>query len=277
MDIPHKNMDSVFKDSMVLFKDKALEFLGISNIAPITEHLGTESVQVEVTWEFMDLAFATKDGRGLHLEEEINLSKDDLLRFCSYNISLSRAHNREFVSVIFVKNPTELTEIRTEQLQFKPIIVHCSKIDADEILERLKEATSAGVPINELEAIYLPLFHSNRLTPTELFLESAGLVQAMQADDDHKRKVLALLVTLAGKVVDRNQLDLLVEEVVKMGNVIIEYFEERGETRGLRRKQEETALKMIEKGYDSLEIVDITGISIERIRKLREAVSDEAV
>jgi len=55
-----------------------------------------------------------------------------------------------------------------------------------------------------------------------------------------------------------------------MGNVIFEYLEERGEKRGM----EEIAKKMIIRGYDSLEIVDLTGIDIERLCELRDAVRE---
>jgi len=42
MDIPSHNLDNVFKESLSLFKDKTLDFLGLTGIAPITEHLGAE-------------------------------------------------------------------------------------------------------------------------------------------------------------------------------------------------------------------------------------------
>ncbi len=68
MNAIHHNYDAVFKDAMTLFKDKTLDFLGISGVAPIKEPLRTENVQVEVKTEFVDLLFSTNDGKGLHLE-----------------------------------------------------------------------------------------------------------------------------------------------------------------------------------------------------------------
>jgi len=273
MDIPHTNMDLAFKESMSIFKGKVLDFLGLTNIAPITEHLATESVQIEVTWEFKDLVFGTQDGQGLHFESEVDLSLDDLYRFIGYKASLSRVHKREFVTVIFVKNPTKLTRLETKQLDFKPIIVQCSDIDADAILARLKKAIADGIPINELEAIYLPLFHSVSLTPSELFAESVELIKAMQTDDNQKRKVLTLLATLCGKVVDRVQIETVIEEVKKMGNVIFEYLVESGE----KRKEEEVAKKMLLDGLDVLEIIRYTGIDAARLSQLRESIRSEAV
>jgi len=273
LNIPHTNIDLVFKESMTIFKGKVLDFLGLTNLAPIMEHLGTESVEIEVTWEFKDLAFGTQDGRGLHFEEEIDLSLDDLYRCVSYNSALSRVHKREFITVIFVKNPTMLKGIKTEQIDFKPVIVQCSELDADAMLAGLKRAIELGEVINELEAIYLPLFNSESLSPTELFSESVQIIKAMRVDDNHKRKVLTLLATLCGKVVDRSQLLAAIEEVMKMGNVIFEYLEERGE----KRKQEEMAKKMLSDNCDVLNIIRYTGIEPERLNELRTAIRDEAV
>ena len=275
MDIPHQSYDPVFKEAMTLFQDKALDFLGLTGIAPITKPLRTESVEIEIKVEFRDLTFGTQDGRGLHFENEVDLSQDDLLRFCSYNVGLSRVYKREFLTVVFVKNPTNLNEVSKAQLQFKPIIVQCSKFDADSNLDRLRKDIAGGRQINELEAIYLPLFHSSKHTPTELFVKSAGLIKAMQADDTQKRKMLALLVVLSGKVAERAELNALVEEVTKMGNVIIEFFEERGERRGIERTQEETAKRLVAMGLDSLDIMKATDISAERLSQIRKALRGE--
>ena len=95
-----------------------------------------------------------------------------------------------------------------------------------------------------------------------MFLESADVIKSMQADDNHKQKNLALLITLAGKVVDRVQLDALAKEVTTMGNVFIEYFEERGRL----TEKEETARKMLVKGMDTLDFIEITGLSPECLR-----------
>ena len=180
MEIPHQNYDPVFKEAMTLYQDKALDFLGLTGIAPITEPLRTESVEIEIKIEFRDLTFGTQDGRGLHFENEVDLSADDLLRFGSYNIGLSRVYKREFLTVIFVKNPTQLKELRTAQLLFEPIIVQCSNFDADAILDRLEKDIAAGVPVNELELVYLPLFQSTKFSPTEIFKESTRLIGELQ-------------------------------------------------------------------------------------------------
>ena len=207
MEVPHQNYDPVFKEAMTLYQDKALDFLGLTGISPIIEPLRTESVEIEIKIEFRDLTFGTQDGRGLHFENEVDLSTDDLLRFGSYNIGLSRVYKREFITVIFVKNPTKLKEVRTAQLLFEPIIVQCSSFDADAILDRLKKDIAAGMVVNELELVYLPLFQSTKFSPTEIFKESTRLIGNLQIEDEHKRKIYALSILLAGKVVDESAIE----------------------------------------------------------------------
>jgi hypothetical protein len=276
----HKNYDAVFKEAMVLFKDKTLDFLGLHGLPPITDPLSTEFAQIEVDTDILDLTFGLRDNRGLHLEEEVDLSYDDMLRSGVYHLDLSRVYKREFITVIFVKNPVKITEIRTEQFVFKPIIVQCSEIDADAILTKLKAAILNGESINELEIIYLPLFKSIRYNPTELFNESSKLISEMKADDKFKQKIAALLIALAGKVVDKTMLDKYAEEVKHMGNAVLEYFEEIGEVRGKKLgvelgeergkkiKEAETAAKMLSKGYSSEDILDLTGITKDRLNEI---------
>ena len=262
---------------MSLYKDKALDFLGLTNIAPITEPLRTETVEIEIKSEFRDLSFGTADGRGLHLEEEIDLSLDDLRRFVSYNAGLSRAYNREFITVIFVKNASSLTELNTEQLTFKPIVVQCSTIDADVMLARLKQDIADGKTINELELVYLPLFNSVKFSPTELFKESTGLIKNLQIDDNSKRKLYALSVALVGKIVDESAIRTILEEVNMEGNVIIKVAEEIGEERGAERRQEEIVKKMIHEGCKTSDIIKFTGIDVDRLDELRNDLRAEAV
>ena len=275
MEYIHQNYDAVFKESFVLFKDRALDFLGLTDIPPITESLITETVEIKIA--IRDLVFGTQDGKGLNFESEVDLSNDDLLRFCNYNIGLRQVYNREFDTIVFVKNPTTLTGIHTKQLEFKPIIVQCSKFDADMMLDRLKKDIAANKPVNELELVYLPLFRSIKYSPTEIFKESTSLIKYLQVDSDRKQKIYALSIVLANKVVDKDQLDAALEEVLKMGNIILETVEEYGRKKGKEEEKVEIARKMLNLGIDMLDIIEATGLSAERLREIRDTTHSKAV
>ena len=208
------------------------------------------------------------------MKRKLHLTPDDLWRFLDYNVSLCRMHKRVFDTVVFVKEPTELVGIDEVRLIFKPIIVKCSKIDADKMLAELKRDVKSGKPINELKLIYLPLFRST-LNANDLFLESARLVHDMKAEDSLKRKIIALAILIAGKVVDKSILNSVYKEVKMMysENVILQVAEEYG----AERKVEEIARKMLAKGVDTMDIMDFTGLTTEQIREIRESMSKEAV
>jgi len=271
----HKNYDAVFKEALTLFKDKALDFLGITGIAPITEPLATEGVQVDIKSEFRDLVFATQGEYGLHLEEEVNLSADDLLRFCNYNVGLQRTYKRPFITVVLVKNPTALQEINTPYLMFRPIVVQCANINADKILDNLRADIDAGKPINELQLIYLPLFASTKYNPVELFKESTQLIHKMQTNDNERRKLYALVTVLSKKIVPKDMMKKYLREVDMRDNVIIQAAEEIGAERERKRERERMAIILLKDGIDVLDVIKYTLLSVDEVRELRDAVRRE--
>jgi hypothetical protein len=252
-----KNYDAVFKEAMALFKGKVLDFLGLGSLGKILEPLPTENVEVNVRSEFADMVFTLENGDGLHLEEEVNLSEDDLLRMCGYHIWLKRIYKRDFVTVIFTKERASRTGIRSRQLSFEPIVVDCSKIDADKKLFNLKRYVRDGEEINELELLYLPLFHSTQFTPTDLFKESFNMILGLKVNEETKSKLLGLLITLTGKVVEPGALVEVYERMRKMGNRIFEYWDSNAR----KEEKEEIAKKLLSMGSSPDFIKEATGVS----------------
>ena len=82
-----------------------------------------------------------------------------------------------------------------------------------------------------------------------------------------------MLITLCGKIVDSNKIYAEIEDVQKMGNVIIETFQELA----VKHREEEIAKKLLQMGMDALDVIEVTGISIERIREIRESIRNDAV
>ena len=123
------------------------------------------------------------------------------MRFCGYHVDLVREYQCEFITVIFVKNAPENTRLDMGMLKFEPHIVDCSKHNADQILERLKENAQKGEPINELEVIYLPLFRSDIYKPEDLLQESVKIIrQLKELKEDQKLKMIALALMVSNKI-----------------------------------------------------------------------------
>jgi len=62
-----------------------------------------------------------------------------------------------------------------------------------------------------------------------------------------------------------------------MGNVILEVFEEIGRAEGRKKEKEEIAHRMLAMGMDVLDVIDVTGIDIERLRELRDRVRENPI
>ena len=94
-DVTAHNYDFVFKDSFSLFKGDIADFLEVE-LPGIASYLETEFSEIETNAERMDLNFMLEDGSILHLEEEVEVSVDDLIRFASYDLKL---YNRYRINI----------------------------------------------------------------------------------------------------------------------------------------------------------------------------------
>jgi len=275
-----QNYDAVFKDAVSMFKDKSLDFFGLPKDITIVEPLKTETKEIIVKSEFADLTFKLSDGKGLHFESEVELSKNDLFRFCHYHIDLISTYGFDFTTVILVKNSHRQEVLDYKMLKFNPIIINFGKYDADVILEKMKEQVAKGEALNELELIYLPLFKSEKYNPVELLTESIRLINAAKMEDIQKLKISALAIVLSNKLIDANILEELWRELKMMRIKILEYAVEQGIQEGIeegiekgRKEGEEKgtmkiALKMLKRGKALTEILEDTELSEEAVREL---------
>ena len=166
--------------------------------------LSAEIAEIIAKSESADLVFGLFDRRGLHLDMEADISKDDLLRFCIYNVDLTRNHKREFITVILTVNPPKHRTIESEVLSFKPIIVELQEKDADAALADIREKIKNNEPVNELLLAYLPLFKSKYLTPAGLIKEVLPLIKSSNLDEATQQKIAALMLYSRAKTSSKN-------------------------------------------------------------------------
>jgi hypothetical protein len=268
-DIDSHNYDVAFKQAVVLFGDKLWDFFGLE-FPPIKEQLETESVKVQTEVERSDAVFAMLDGRGAHFEEEVNLSKKDMLRFCGYNVDLSQKYEREFITVIFVRDSTAIKQIESQCLSFRPVIVDCSKKNADEIIKKICLQIERGEPVNELELMYLPLFKSKLKKPEELTVEGVELTKKLPIPFEVKAKMVGTILVLSNKFLDENAIESLWEEFRAMELKIVKVAEQKGIKQGIEQGIERVALNMIKNGMDIDDVILNTGLSQEKVMELQK-------
>ena len=251
------NQDKVIKEALELFIGKSLDFFGI-NYTP-TEILDTEIIETKKS--FGDKAFATAEKMGLHFESEAKLSKDDIMRFCSYNIDLARKHKIPFTTIIITPKGSKHKSYEEGSINFNPIIIDLSTRNAEEVLKKAEK----GEHINELELIYLPLYNSKDKTKEELLEKAIDIVYNNKELD--KNKIFALQILLTSTLIDEDKLIKILEDnMFKLeNNPAIDYFEGKGRREGEEKNKFEVALKMIQKGFSIEEISDIINMPKEWI------------
>jgi hypothetical protein len=270
-----KNYDLVFKDALTLFKGKTLEFLGLSDYPAIGDPLQTETVNVAPEVEFSDLTFALSDGRGIHFEEEVDLSGDDLLRFCGYHVELSRRYKKKFVTVIFTLNEPKTTEIADDQLRFSPIVVNGKSKDADEVIQKLRKQVAAKEPINELDLIYLPLFSSKTMDVIKRIEAGAVITNETELSPELKKRILVMMLMVSNKLVEKQTLTNFWKEFsTKMKLVAFEVAEEVGIEKGKIEGKIEYALRGLRDNISEAVIVRITELPSLYIDLLARNISD---
>ena len=71
----------------------------------------TKFSAIETSKERHDLNFRLEDGSILHLEEEVDLSQDDLIRFASYDLKMyNRYRDRVRTIIMCVNYPTQIID-----------------------------------------------------------------------------------------------------------------------------------------------------------------------
>ena len=268
------NQDKVFKEALELFIGKNLDFFGLEGI--LTEILSTEITETTTKKAYADNAFKTDDNKGLHFENEVDVSKDDIMRFCSYNIDLARKHKIAFTTIIVTLKSPKVGEYNEGSISFKPIIIDLSKRSADEVLESIEK----GKVVSELELIYLPLYSSKNKTKEELFEKVISLVS--KTENINRNKIFAFQILLMSTLVDREKLlNILEENMFKLeNNPAIDFFVEKGVQRGIQKGVEqgieegveknklETAVKMFKANFPLATISQILEMPIEWVENV---------
>jgi len=277
----HHNKDKVLKESLSLFKDGSLEFLDSELSGEVTEILSTEMTETTTKKAYADNALKLSTNRGVHHEWEVDISDDDMMRFGSYHLDLSRMHKIQFTSVIITAKKTSVTTYVSPSMNFTPKIINLNDRDADKTLAEIDRKIKAGEhsSINELEIIYLPLYNSPSGKSTADLLDIAIKLtpQVIKDDKQKKNKLHDLLILLTGTFVTDTELNTILEANMRVleDSPAVRVLEDRGMNKGRLQEKADIALNMLQAGEDYSRISLFTGLDLDRITALdkeRQAV-----
>jgi hypothetical protein len=253
-DVTAHNYDFVFKDSFSLFKNDIGDFLKVE-LPGIVSYLETEFSEIETSTERMDFNFKLEDGSILHLEEEIEVSVDDLIRFASYDLKLyNRYRDRIRTIILCIKGyPAAEAAFNAGSLGYNTTVVNMSDKDGKEKMKEL---------------IFLPLMNSDQDIVRRV-KETIELEDKLDADQKFKNNLAALTIVLCDKFLSsENMIELWRDrKMVKF----FKYVEDQG-------KNEEAKMLMLRQikakfGDSDNEIIDlINKAELSKIEDLSEKI-----
>jgi len=261
-DVTAHNYDFVFKDSFNLFKHDIADFLKVE-MPGIASYLETEFTEVETNTERMDLNFKLEDGSILHLEEEIEVSVDDLIRFASYDLKLyNRYRDRIRTIILCIKGyPASEAAFDAGSLGYNTIVVNMSDKDGKEKLKELKEKIENKEEINYLDLIFLPLMNSDQKI-VERVKETIELEEKLEIDQNLKDNIVALTFVLSDKFLTEDEISEIWRDY-KMVK-ILKYAEEQGE----KNEAREMLKKQIKVKFGNLDKETIDLINEAQLSKI---------
>ncbi len=269
-DITAHNYDFVFKDSFNLFKDNIADFLKV-DLPGVVSYLETEFTEIETNAEKMDLNFTLEDGSILHLEEEIEISVDDLIRFASYDLKLYNRYRDNIRTIILcIKGyPASKAGFNCSSLSYNTTVVNMSDKNGKEKMKELKEKIENKEQINYLDLIFLPLMNSDE-TMVKRVKKTIGLQEKLEVDQNLKNKIVALTIVLSDKFLNNQDMSELWGgyKMVKF----FKYVEEQGEEQG-ERKLFKKLVKGNFEGSDEAIFELIDKVNISKIEELSQKIS----
>jgi len=262
------NKDKVLKEGLSLFKNSSLAFLDSSLTGVVTDILSTEITETTTKKAYADNALKLSTNQGIHHEWEVDISNDDMKRFASYHIDLSRMHNLIFTTVVITAKKPDVTQYVSPSMIFTPKIINLADRDADAALEKIEAKLKAGEPVNELELIYLPMYtaKSGKSTADLLDIAIKLVPRAAQGDKHKKKKLHSLLILLTGTFITDDELNTILEANMRIldDHPAVRVLEARGH----RKAMERVAVSMLEEGDDYPKVSRVTGLDVDRIATL---------
>lgn len=260
------NYDLVFKESLSIFRNKTLDFLGL-DLPIIVDFVKTEFCQIETHAMMCDLVFRLADGSILHLEEETAISRKDTIRFAMYDLQLLQEYNVNITTLVLTLNTpkSENTTLNTQNLQYKLLVKDMSATNGDDKIQQLQAKIANHEPINELEIIFLPLMYTEH-SRIELVKKSVELVQTIAIEQQEQEKLVASILVLANRFLSKEQMEQI-WEVIRMYK-FMEFAEEKGMQQGLQEGRQQGLQEGLQQGLQQGKIESLTLLLLKKFNKI---------
>ena len=213
-------------------------------------------------------------GKILNVEVNNNTSKSSLERnlgymFSLYSANMKRGHKYNFNEVI---------QININNFRFKgrkDVLEECYITNINHIPKDINDFQIYSNKIRIIN-IYLPNIRKKDYNKLKLYEK---LLLIFNENDNQLLKNLSKGDEIMEKYVKESKEASEQDEVIgmydkelhdeKLRLAEIDEYREKGIEEGIQQNQKETALKMLQKGYDITDISECTGLSLDELQKLK--------
>ncbi len=120
---------------------------------------------------------------------------------------------------------------------YKPIIIDFTERDGWKRLEKIREAAENGNFSGILELVFVPLYGKlEGMERSKLAIEVVNFERALFKQEKMDVKILAMTLVMANKILEKDKLDELWEEIKMLD--IMELAHEKGKEEGLKEGRE---------------------------------------
>jgi hypothetical protein len=223
----------------------------------------------------MDVIFEDTAGKAYHIEEQRDMTEDELYRFASQHFSAAREWKDSITDIILTSGTPYAgrKEIQTSSGNYAPLIIDFTERDGPKRLEEIREAVEKGDLSVLPELVFLPLYGREKGEKQAQFVKKVVRFETdLYRQEKMPLPLIAATLIMANKVIDKSVFHELWEEVKMLD--ILKFAHEKGAEEGKKEGRLETAREMvIELLGDSVGIVpayiadEVTAISRPDILK----------
>jgi hypothetical protein len=278
--ITYANKDVLFKALSELYKNKSLAAYGL-DIPRIKQMLPNNYPAVSANETRSDTPALLEDDSLLLMEYESDFDPDtDFIKLNGYALSAVKQLRLEgikvkrvIIAVIYTADITQAPDVYDlDAICIKVRQVFLSKFDTDGIYAQIKSKIDAGDALTDeemLKLIVLPLTQPVKNLKQKLIEDAVGLAKRIP-DESQQLFAVAGILTATNKFIDKD-FSNQVKEWVKMTKVARLFEEEKIEA--VNRRSSEIACSMLQKGVDSLTVMECTGLTGDEVKHLQNSLS----
>jgi hypothetical protein len=249
-----QNYDFVTNWFSEIFRGKTLDILGIET-GEIRRVTSFKPSEIAASAGIVDVIFEDAAGKAYHLEEQRDMTEDDLYRFASQHFSAAREWKDSITDILLTSGSPYAgrKEIRTLSGTYAPIIVDFTECDGPKRLEEIREAAEKGDLSALPELVFLPLYGKEKGENQARFVKKVVRFEtALYRQEKMPLPLIAATLIMANKLIDKSAFHELWEEV-KMLDILkfahekgVEEGEQRGEEKGILKNAREMVMEALE-------------------------------